>query len=125
MYSLLLLPGDVPGGGNKSVEEQKRGRRMEKITEEKCRKCGKKVKEGGIRGEGADQPTVLCGKCLKAIFPEGKDMPKTMDQDGNLYFIDNARNCVIIFFSYGDVPYSSCTEVSAEEEECGCGFGLY
>ena len=35
---------------------------------------------------------------------------------------------MVIFFSYGEVPYTSCTEVSLEdEEECGCdfGFGLY
>lgn len=97
---------------------------MEKNKEERCRKCGKKAKDMGIKGEGADQSAVLCVKCLKAIFPEGKDMPKTMDGDGNLYYIDEARNCVIIFFSYGDVPYSSCTEISAEEEEFSCGFNL-
>jgi len=104
---------------------------MRKTTTEKkspavkCGRCGKGVKEPAIRGEGTAEGRVLCAKCLKSIFPEGKDLPATMDGDGNLYFIDKPRNCVVVFFSYGDVPYSSCTEISLEEEECGCIFDMY
>ena len=90
----------------------------------KCGKCGKAVKAPAIRGEGAGEDKVLCARCLKSIFPEGKDLPTAMDGDGNLYFIDKPRNCVVVFFSYGDAAYSSCTEISLEEE-WGCGFNLY
>lgn len=91
----------------------------------KCARCGKGVRKVGIRGEGTGDDKVLCAKCLKAIYPEGKDLPAAIDGDGNLYFIDKPRNCVVVFFSYGDVPYSSCTEISLEEDEYGCGFNLY
>jgi hypothetical protein len=90
----------------------------------KCGRCGKGVKEAGIRGEGAGEGKILCKKCLRTIYPEGKDLPVAMDGDGNLYFIDKPRNCVVLFFGYGDVPYSSCTEISVEEEECGWGLNL-
>jgi hypothetical protein len=90
----------------------------------KCRKCGGAVETAGIRGEGGGEQPVLCAHCLEAIYPAGKGMPVAMDKDGNLYFMDKPRNSMIIFFAYGDVPYSSCTEVSLEEEDWGCGFSL-
>lgn len=90
-----------------------------------CSRCGKGVKGTGIRSEGEGEDRILCKACLKAIYPEGKDLPAAMDGDGNLYFMDRPRNCVVVFFSYGDVPYSSCTEISLDEEEWGCGFALY
>jgi hypothetical protein len=98
---------------------------MGKSTGEKCNKCGKKVKDVGIRSEGTDEGVILCRKCLTAVYPEGMGLPAVMDKDGNLYFIDKPRNCMVIFFSYGEMPYAACTEVSLEEEECGCGFNLY
>ena len=99
---------------------------METSASEKCRKCGKSVGEGCVRGEGTGEPTALCAECLESAYPAGKGLPVVMDMDGNLYFIDKARNCMVIFFAYGDAPYSACTEVGLEEEdECGCGFALY
>ncbi|MDR2017637.1 MAG: hypothetical protein LBQ00_01955 [Syntrophobacterales bacterium] len=99
---------------------------MKKGAVENCGRCGKGVREAGIRGEGAGNQRILCKKCLKSIYPEGKDLPVTMDMDGNLYFIDKPRNVVMVFFGYGNIPYSSCTEISLEEDEyCGCGFNLY
>ena len=101
---------------------------MEGSFNNKCKKCNKKIKEGGgIMGPGEKGIvcTALCEKCLKTIFPEGKNMPVTIDKDGNLYFIDEPRNVMIIFFSYGDTPYASCTEISLEEEECGCAFPFF
>ncbi len=92
---------------------------------EECKRCGRGVADGGIRGEGEGEQPVLCRDCVNTIYPEGKDMPVLVDKDGNLYFTDKSRNMMVIFFSYGDAPYSSCTEVSLEEEECGCGFSLY
>jgi hypothetical protein len=89
-----------------------------------CRKCGNEVKDGGVTGEGSGDQPVICRACLETIYPEGMGLPVTMDKDGNLYFADKARNTMVIFFSYGDTPYSSCTEVSLEEEEWGCGFSL-
>lgn len=97
---------------------------MEKRVVEKCIKCQKEVKEAGVRSMGTGEAATLCARCLKALYPEGREMPVEMDKDGNLYFIDKPGNRMVIFFAYGDVPYSSCTEVSLEEEECGNGFGL-
>ena len=49
-----------------------------------------------------------------------------MDGEANLFYVDKPGNRMTIFFSYGEVPYSSCTEVSLEEEEeFGCGIYLY
>lgn len=90
----------------------------------KCKKCGKKAEQEGIRGEGAGRRPFLCVPCLESIYPEGRELPLAMDKDGNLYYTDKARNCMVIFFSYGDVPYSSCTEVSLDDEEWGCGFSM-
>jgi hypothetical protein len=98
---------------------------MNTVSEDKCKKCGKKTREGGLRAAGKKGSAVVCDKCLKAIFPEGKDFPVTMDKDGNLYFVDEPRKVMIIFFSYGNVPYSSCTEMSLEENEYGCGFPFF
>ena len=89
---------------------------MEKRGIEICRKCGRETGEPGVRSQGAGDASVLCADCLNAIYPEGRGMPAEMDKDGNLYFIDKPNNEMIILFAYGDVPYSSCTKVSLEEE---------
>jgi hypothetical protein len=98
---------------------------MSKSSSDVCKKCGKKIKEGGLRAVGKKTSTVVCDKCLKAIFPEGENLPVTMDKDGNLYFIDEQRQVMFIFFGYGDVPYSSCTEMSLEENQYGCGMPFF
>ncbi len=98
---------------------------MKEIAQERCRRCGEEGREVGVRGEGTGEPTVLCADCLEAVYPEGRGLPVAMDMDGNLYFINKPKNCMIILFAYGDTPYTACTEVSLEdEEECGCGFTL-
>jgi hypothetical protein len=91
----------------------------------RCIKCGSPVETEGVRAEGAGEDRVMCTDCLGVIYPEGKEMPVAMDKDGNLYFIDKSRNAMVIFFAYGEAPYSACTEVNLEEEECGCGFSIY
>lgn len=89
---------------------------MEEQTIEICKRCGKGTTEPGVRSHGTGETLVLCVDCLNAIFPEGKGMPVEIDKDGNLYFINKPNNEMIILFAYGDVPYSSCTRVSLEEE---------
>ncbi len=98
---------------------------MKKKSSDTCRKCGNSVKEGGLRAAGTRSTQVVCDKCLKTIFPEGVNFPATMDQDGNLYFIDEARHVMFIFFAYGEPPYSSCTEMSLDENQYGCGFPFF
>ena len=92
---------------------------MEKQTADTCRKCGKQTQEPGIVSQGTGETLVMCADCLSAIYPEWRQTPPDMDKDGNLYLIDRPNNAMIIVFAYGDVPYSSFTKVSLEEEECG------
>ncbi len=94
---------------------------MEETIIEICKNCGKRTEEVGVRSQGTGEALVLCVACLNAMYPEGKEMPAEMDKDGNLYFIDKRNNEMIILFAYGDVPYSSYTKVSLEEEDV-CGF---
>ena len=88
-----------------------------------CRFCSTPLKKRGAGKNVVNQGVGLCTECLDRIFPERGDLPVMADRDDNVYFLDEAEKRIYIFFSYGDVPYTSCTEVDISEEcsEMGCG----
>ena len=91
----------------------------------RCHICGEVPKKTGVGHEGAGNVPVVCGDCLDRVFPERGDLPVEVDADGNLYFIDGIQQKVFLFFAYGDPPYSSCTEIAAEDEGEGCQCGPF
>jgi hypothetical protein len=88
-----------------------------------CRFCSTPLKKRGTGKNIVSHGVNLCIDCLDRIFPERGDLPVMADSDDNVYFLHEAERRVYIFFSYGEVPYTSCTEVDIGEEclEMGCG----
>lgn len=81
----------------------------------KCRLCQCRVTGGGVREDRARTPFIICEACLDRICPEREGKDVFVDKDGNLYLVDDRQEKVTIFFSYGETPYSSYTEVHTDD----------
>lgn len=85
-----------------------------------CHLCAEKAGDDAVKQDKARKPVIICGNCLDRIFPERSRMDVVVDDDANLYFVDNEQRRLYLFFSYGNAPYASCTELSLDDIDDTC-----
>lgn len=85
-----------------------------------CHLCAEKAGDGAVKQSKVKNPVIICGNCLDRIFPERGTMDIVVDKDANIYFIDNEQGKLYLFFSYGNAPYASCTEILLDDIDDTC-----